>query len=57
VVDVVRGCSVVVEGPPWWTQPDLQETRCDAPVVGERASFPMCDFHMDLFDPTRADEY
>jgi hypothetical protein len=52
---VVRGCSVVVEGPPWWTQPDLQETRCPAPAVGERGGFVMCAEHMDLFDPAKVE--
>jgi hypothetical protein len=55
VVDMVRRCSVVVEGPPWWTQPDLQETTCLAPAAGERGGFVMCAEHMDLFDPSKTE--
>lgn len=47
-----RTCSVVTSlKPAWWTRPDLDYPRCQEPVVGERAGFPMCEHHMEVFDP------
>jgi hypothetical protein len=47
-------CTVIPSGArPWWLEPDLEYKTCGKPTVGERAGFPMCREHHELFDPAR----